>query len=1003
VLTAALPTVEALEKTGQPMTRVYDAWLRVPEWQTAGGRGADAIESIAAIKARLDKDLPAARGADAAALTGFLAAAWGIEAMALESLRKYPEAAQGYEKAAELAKKSLGAGGDAAAQSRRIAEFSALGARVARLHLSDSARAKRSLTLALGAMPKVDRAEYTGLEATYTEYVKRLADAPGDEEVQLYSKGVHDYTVQLTEKRQDVHAAAVVLRELAYVKLSRADAAGAAVDAEQALALSSPLADQSLAHSCRIALSMARLELGDALDALALADAGIKASHLLPQWHARFHAARGRALTRLGRLDEARETLTEGVRLARESRDDEAYADTLRDLGRLELEAGNPGKAATQFRSAELEDREKGDPVRIADDLVNAGKVLRVMARYDDARDRLKEARELAKPADAWEVLVRVGLESGRVHAAQNDHEGALAAFRAGLDAEKHLSLPGVRWMLQLGEATALAELHRDADAEKALLEAASAVELLPARPRRAPGAVHIDFEFKDVYDQLVKLYAAQNRAADAFDAAERWRSRGFVDMTARSAGVFKRGREAVERYTERLSKLREAEAEAGEAAPDERARARAGRRRRPRRRGRRAPRPGRRGRAVPRLLRRGHRAVGGAAEAHPGADHPADLLHRAVGSLGVRRGRPGPVPARAGHGRRCADDGDPQLSSAYGGLRRARGRLEAALRRAPGPRAGQAGAARAGGARGAAERAALRGPVDGQGLGGRALELRVSAVGQPPAHARRSRPPEPSGADGLQLGRHGPGHRAQGRHQAVLPPPRGVARPRRPQWPAPALHPRRRPPPSSESFPLGHRVYAGPGRHPRGLPRAKAGKARICSRSPPTPVYVPDNPMLSYLQFGGIAARVQLFPAFGEPARHPLRRPRARAERRRGHALGVRDRPRRSRGRRRPRRHASGVPDRRREECRVEPLACVRSDLGRADEELPPQPEGARPGHGPARRPAQGDEVFPPPGLLGGLPARWPRAVNPGRAESLARVLLGGTRVDRVSRRDPP
>lgn len=570
-----LSTVEKLEKTSQPKTRVYDAWLRVPEWQTAGGRGADAIESVAAIKARLDKDLPAAQGAEAAALTGFSAAAWGVEAMALESLRKYPEAMQGYEKAAELAKKSLSTGGDAAAQSRRIAEFSALGARVARLHLSDSARAKRGLTLALGAMPKVDRAEYTGLEATYAEYVKRLADAPGDEEVALYSKGVHDYTVQLTEKRQDVHAAAVVLRELAYVKLSRADAAGAAVDAEQALALSTPLADQSLAHSCRIALSMARLELGDAADALALADTGLKVSHLLPQWHARFHAARGRALTHLGRLDEARTALTEGVRLSRESRDDEGYADALRDLGRLELEAGNPGKAATQFRSAEVEDREKGDPVRIADDLVNAGKVLRVMGRYDDARARLKEARELAKPADAWEVLVRVGLETGRVLAAENDHEGALAAFRAGLDAEQHLSLPGVRWMLQLGEATALAALKRDAEAEKALLEAASAVELLPARPRRAPGAEHIDFEFKDVYDQLVKLYAAQNRAADAFDAAERWRSRGFVDMTARSAGVFKRGRDAVARYTEKLSALREAEAEAGEAAPDDRARAR--------------------------------------------------------------------------------------------------------------------------------------------------------------------------------------------------------------------------------------------------------------------------------------------------------------------------------------------------------------------------------------------------------------------------------------------
>ncbi len=710
-----LSTVEKLEKTGQPVTRVYDrlaacARLADGRWPRRGRHGVHRRHQGAAGQGPARRPRGGRRGAH-----GIPGGGLGHRGDGPGVAAQVPRGRAGLREGRGAGQEEPeGDGGDAAAQSRRIAEFSALGARVARLHLSDSARAKRGLTLALGAMPKVDRAEYTGLEATYAEYVKRLADAPGDEEVKTYSKGVHDYTVQLTEKRQDVHAAAVVLRELAYVKLSRADAAGAAVDAEQALALSSPLADQSLAHSCRIALSMARLELGDALDALALADAGIKAAHLLPHWHARFHAARGRALTHLGRLDEARETLTEGVRLARESRDDEAYADTLRDLGRLELEAGNPGKAATQFRSAELEDREKGDPVRIADDLVNAGKVLRVMARYDDARERLKEARELAKPADAWEVLVRVGLETGRVHAAQNDHEGALAAFRAGLDAERHLSLPGVRWMLQLGEATALAELHRDADAEKALLEAASAVELLPARPRRAPGSVHIDFEFKDVYDQLVKLYAAQNRAADAFDAAERWRSRGFVDMTARSAGVFKRGREAVERYTERLSKLREAEAEAGEAAPDERARARQA---------------ADAARAAADDARRALAAVDAQFPGYFAVDtEPFSALQKRIpaqttlltyytapwGAVGLRRGRPGPVPARAGHGRRCADDGDPQLSSAYGGLRRARGRLEAALRRAPGPRAGQAGAARAGGARGAPERAALRGPVDG-------------------------------------------------------------------------------------------------------------------------------------------------------------------------------------------------------------------------------------------------------------------------------------------------
>ena len=570
-----LSTVEKLEKLGLPVERHYAAWLRVPAWQTAGGRAADALETTTAIKARLDKELAKA-GADTGLIQGLLADAWGIEAMALDSLRKFPDSSRGFEKAASLARSSLKAGGDPAAASRRIAEYSALGARVARERLSDSARAKRGLAQAIGAVPKVDKAAYLALESTRAATLERLAaEQGGGEALATDSESLQTLNKKLSPMRLDAHAQAVVYREMAYVKLSRADAAGAAVDAEQALEISTPLPDESLAYSCRVALATARLEMGEARESLALADAGLKASRLVTRWHARFHHARGRALLELGRAEEARTALGEASRESREAKDDEAYADALRALGELEVETGNFSRAATNFRNAELEDREREDLVRVSDDLVSAGKVLRLLDRLDESAKMVTEARGMAEGLDAWEIQVQAGLELGRTFAAKNDHAAALAAYRKGLAAEQNLSLPGVKWMLQLGEATALAALGKNEEAERALKEASAAVELLPARPRRAPGSPRIDFEFKDVYDQLVKLYVGQNRAEDAFDAAERWRSRGFVDMTARSAAAFTRGRDAVANYTGKLSLLRQAEAEASEASSGERARLR--------------------------------------------------------------------------------------------------------------------------------------------------------------------------------------------------------------------------------------------------------------------------------------------------------------------------------------------------------------------------------------------------------------------------------------------
>src|SRR5205085_9455713 len=142
---------------------------------------------------------------------------------------------------------------------------------------------------------------------------------------------------------------------------------------------------------------------------------------------------RGRALARQGREDEARASLADAISEARETHDPETYADAVRALATLELLRGNAARALSNDEIAAREDEALGDPIRLAEDKVDLGRVLRILGRLEEAAKMLDEARTLAKANDAWGVQVRVGLAQGRILTAGHDPAGALAAFREGL------------------------------------------------------------------------------------------------------------------------------------------------------------------------------------------------------------------------------------------------------------------------------------------------------------------------------------------------------------------------------------------------------------------------------------------------------------------------------------------------------------------------------------------------------------------------------------------
>jgi CHAT domain-containing protein/tetratricopeptide (TPR) repeat protein len=567
-----LAHVEALEKKGGDPARRYAAWLEIPVWQAAGGRSEDALETIAAIRASLEQAIKTAEGPAKGKLQGYLADALAHEGTALENLGRFAPSASSFEAAAAMALAARRSSPDAASLDRRVAEDSALAARVARVRLSDSARAKRNLVRARQSMPAVDAEAYFADERQAAALITKITGLRDEVEAEVARNELRTVTARLVETRRNVKARAIVLREFALVKFSRSDAAGALVDAQEAFTLADALPEKTLAHSCRSALSAAYRGLGDADMALATADAGVQAARLSPYWHGRLNGSRGRALVPLGRLDEARAAFEIAANEARAANDPDGYSDALRGKAQVAMAAGDFGSAAAEIRHAELEDREREDKVRVADDLVLSGKTLMMQGNLAEARARLTEARTMGVEASALEVQVRAGLELGRVLLREKDAPGALSAFDAALEAEGKLSLPGIRWMLLAGRAEALAAAGKTGEALAGLEAAAEVVELLPAQPRRRAGQPRIDMEFKDVYDLLVSLNVREKRAEAAFHAAERWRSRGFVDLAARGAAALSRGRAALDAYNAALSVLRQAETELAETSERERA-----------------------------------------------------------------------------------------------------------------------------------------------------------------------------------------------------------------------------------------------------------------------------------------------------------------------------------------------------------------------------------------------------------------------------------------------
>lgn len=265
----------------------------------------------------------------------------------------------------------------------------------------------------------------------------------------------------------------------------------------------------------------------------------------------RVTARMGKLYREAGDLEAARSVLGESLELARgldsaggvgEGADRE-IARALDDLGRLDLDTGNPGSARAHFAEALAIKRRLGagaDDVGTAVSLNNLGRALRHLGELDRARETLSEALALARSSGRSVYAGSILMNLARVDAAggsQESLEQAAGRCRRALESFRRAG----RRDLEARALRCLAEQElargRPDAARRAAVESLELIEGLRARTEisglRATLLAERRPHFRVLIDALMALDREEPEAgwaARALEVAEQSRARTLLD-----------------------------------------------------------------------------------------------------------------------------------------------------------------------------------------------------------------------------------------------------------------------------------------------------------------------------------------------------------------------------------------------------------------------------------------------------------------------------------------
>lgn len=243
------------------------------------------------------------------------------------------------------------------------------------------------------------------------------------------------------------------------------------------------------------------------------------------------HNLAGLIYMNLGMLEKALDSLSRSLAISTETGDKLDEAAAYNNIGIVQRELGNLEKSIESFKSALAIDSELNTKWGMAYDMRNLGISYERMGRLKEALESLNSSltlsREIGERKNEGMTLYSLGMLYMRMEKGDEASKSLKEAYSIG----KEVNLPEVTWRSLKAQAALLIQKNRPADAYTELKEAITVVE-------KMRGRIKVD-EYKtgflenktDLYEEMVLLLLRMGRVEEAFNYAERARSRNFIDM----------------------------------------------------------------------------------------------------------------------------------------------------------------------------------------------------------------------------------------------------------------------------------------------------------------------------------------------------------------------------------------------------------------------------------------------------------------------------------------
>lgn len=205
-------------------------------------------------------------------------------------------------------------------------------------------------------------------------------------------------------------------------------------------------------------------------------------------------------------------------------------ATTLNNMGLIHRDAGRFDAAMDHFSRALAIDEKLQSRWAIAYDLRNQALTLMRMDRAEDALPLFQRAAEIAESIGDQVNLAKALLGLGEARAALGQREASRQAYEKVLDLSKAMYLRETWWRSLFGLAGCALPENRD-EARDLLYRAVDVIEKMRADIKIEQLRDSFIQNKMAVYEMLVKLLADEGKTIEAFEAAERSRSRNFIDL----------------------------------------------------------------------------------------------------------------------------------------------------------------------------------------------------------------------------------------------------------------------------------------------------------------------------------------------------------------------------------------------------------------------------------------------------------------------------------------